>query len=206
MAAFSGALFATRLHSHYNSAMTEPKPPTTPIQGAMAHLTQRDLQQYLEQQGIQARLIPDLGHTPTVPAAAEVLGVEPDQIVKTLLFVLEAREDGGQIPPAVVVIGNGENRISKRALGQHFGLNPKRVKLAPAETVIDLLGYPPGGVPPFGHRTPLPVILDQKVMELQERYNDRVFGGGGDDYTMLELTVSDLLRVHQPEVLALAED
>jgi prolyl-tRNA editing enzyme YbaK/EbsC (Cys-tRNA(Pro) deacylase) len=146
-----------------------------------------------------------LGHTPTVPAAAQVLGVEPDQIIKTLLFILEPRDKAEPIPPAVVVIGNGENRISKRALAQHFGLNPKRVKLAPAETVIDLLGYPPGGVPPFGHRNTLPVLVDQEVIGLRERYNDRIFGGGGDDHTMLELTVSDLLRVHQPTVLALGE-
>ena len=170
------------------------------------HLTQNDLQQYLDQQGIRARLIPDMGHTPTVPAAAQVLGVETDQIIKTLLFVLEPGEKVGQVPPAVVVIGNGENRISKKALGQHFGLNPKRVKLAPAATVINLLGYPPGGVPPFGHRTTLPVILDQSVVALRERYNDRIFGGGGDDHAMLELTVTDLLRIHEPIVLDLGEE
>jgi prolyl-tRNA editing enzyme YbaK/EbsC (Cys-tRNA(Pro) deacylase) len=175
-------------------------------------LTQRDLQEYIDKQGIHARLIRDVGHTPTVPAAAQVLGVEPDQIIKTLLFVLDAGDKAGQlppsivVPPAVVVIGNGENRISKKALGEHFRLNPKRVKLAPAVTVIDLLGYPPGGVPPFGHRTPLPVILDQNVVALRERYDDRIFGGGGDDHAMLELTVSDLLRIHQPTVLALAEN
>jgi prolyl-tRNA editing enzyme YbaK/EbsC (Cys-tRNA(Pro) deacylase) len=168
-------------------------------------LTQSDLQNYINQQGIRARLIPDMGHTPTVPAAAQVLGVEPDQIIKTLLFVLEPGEKAGQVPPAVVVIGNGENRISKKALGQHFGLNPKRVKLAPAATVIELLGYPPGGVPPFGHRTTLPVILDQSVVTLRERYSDRIFGGGGDNHTMLELTVSDLLHIHQPTVLSLSE-
>jgi prolyl-tRNA editing enzyme YbaK/EbsC (Cys-tRNA(Pro) deacylase) len=178
--------------------MTEP---TQPL------LTQGDLQHYLDQHGIRARLIANIGHTPTVPAAAQVLGVEPEQIIKTLLFVLDAGEKAvGQAPPAVVVIGNGENRISKRALGQHFGLNPKRVKLAPAATVIDLLGYPPGGVPPFAHRQTLPILLDQKVVELRQQFDDRIFGGGGDDYTMLELTVSDLLRIHQPTVLPLAEE
>jgi prolyl-tRNA editing enzyme YbaK/EbsC (Cys-tRNA(Pro) deacylase) len=175
---------------------TQPPKPT---------LTQRDLQTYLEQQGIRGRLLPDLGHTPTVPAAAQVLGVEPDQIIKTLLFVLDAGEKAGQVPPAVVVIGNGENRISRKALGQHFALNPKRIKLAPAEVVNDLLRYPPGGVPPFAHRTRVPVSLDENVVALAERYNDRIFGGGGDDRTMLECTVSDLLRIHQPLVLALAE-
>jgi prolyl-tRNA editing enzyme YbaK/EbsC (Cys-tRNA(Pro) deacylase) len=188
--------FGTTLHSYYNSAMNETTAP---------HLTQNDLQRYLDQQGIRARLIADVGHTPTVPAAAEVLGVEPDQIVKTLLFLLQPSGPAGDVPPAVVVIGNGENRISKKALGAHFGLNPKRVKLAPAATVIELLGYPAGGVPPFGHRTTLPVIVEQSVVALRERYDDRIFGGGGDDRTMLELTISDLLRIHQPTVLALAE-
>ena len=168
-------------------------------------LTLDDLQLYLDREKISARLISDVGHTPTVPDAARVLGVEPEQIIKTLLFVLEPGEHAGQVPTAVVVIANGENRVSKKALGQHFGLNPKRVKLAPAATVIHLLGYPPGGVPPFGHRTPLPIFVDQNVIALRERYADRIFGGGGDDRTMLELTVSDLLRVHQPTVLPLSE-
>ena len=168
-------------------------------------LTQDDLRRYLDHANIQARLIADIGHTPTVPAAAQALGVATEQIIKTLLFVLDASQTTEELPPAVVVIANGENRINKKALAQHFGLSPKRVKLAPAPTVIDLLGYPPGGVPPFGHRTTLPIFLDQNVVGLRERYADRIFGGGGDDRTMLELTVSDLLRIHQPTVLALAE-
>jgi prolyl-tRNA editing enzyme YbaK/EbsC (Cys-tRNA(Pro) deacylase) len=179
---------------------------TTTSTGAMTPLlTPNDLKQYLDQHAISARLVPTVEHTPTVPAAAQALGVEPEQIIKTLLFVLEAGEQAGQLPPALVVIGNGENRISKKALGQHFGLSPKRIKLAPAATVIELLGYPPGGVPPFGHRTTLPFFLDQQVVELQERFADRIFGGGGDDHTMLELKVSDLLRIHQPTVLPLSE-
>lgn len=169
-------------------------------------LTPNDLQRALDQQSIPARLIRDIGHTPTVPAAAQVLGVMPEQIIKTLLFVLDAGEKAASIPAAVVVIGNGENRISKKALGQHFGLNPKRVKLAPAETVIALLGYAPGGVPPFGHRTPLPIFVDQNVVNLPEQYANRIFGGGGDDHAMLELTVSDLLRIHQPTILPLSEN
>ena len=171
-------------------------------------LTPVDLQAYLVTHVPTARLIADVGHTPTVPAAAAVLGVHADQIVKTLLFVLEARAerttDAPKPPPAVVVIGNGERRIDKKALGRHFGLNPKRVKLASAEIVIDLLGYAPGGVPPFGHRHNLPVLVDQAVVDLADWDNGRIFGGGGDDHSMLELTVADLLRIHQPQILALS--
>lgn len=168
-------------------------------------LTRRDLQQYLERHAIRARLIAEIGHTPTVPAAAQALGVAADQIIKTLLFVLDSAGRSENAPPAVVVIGNGEHRIDKKSLGRHFGLNPKRVKLASAETVIELLGYPAGGVPPFGHRTPLPVLLDRRVVEAGATYGGRLFGGGGDDVSMVELHLDDLLRVHQPAILPLSE-
>ncbi len=167
-------------------------------------LTVDDLQAYLKRHAIAGRLIRDLGHTPTVPAAAAVLGVAADQIIKTLLFVLDGGPTKPTIPPAIVVIGCGERRIDRAVLGRHFGLNPKRIKLAHPDVVLEQLGYPAGGVPPFGHRTPLPVILDAAVVALRERYADRIFGGGGDDRTMLELRVSDLLRIHTPLVLPLS--
>jgi hypothetical protein len=37
--------------------------------------TPADLLRFVEQNCIQAELLPDLGHTPTVPAAAAALGV-----------------------------------------------------------------------------------------------------------------------------------
>lgn len=167
-------------------------------------LTRADLLAYLARHAIPARLVADIGHTPTVPAAAAALGVAPDQIIKTLLFLLDGGNRNEDAPPALVVIGNGEHRIDKKALGRHYGLNPKRVKLAPAETVLELLGYPAGGVPPLGHRTALPVLVDRRVVEAGERYGGRLFGGGGDDVSMLELQLDDLLRVHSPAVLPLS--
>ena len=62
---------------------------------------------------IDATLICDLGDTPTVPAAAAALGVETDQIIKTLLFLVERQEAGGARRDSVVVISHGERRIDK---------------------------------------------------------------------------------------------
>ncbi len=67
------------------------------------------------------------------------------------------------------------------------------------------LGYPAGGVPPFGHRTALPVILDETILALNDRYAGLIFAGGGDDRTMMELTVAELIRVTQPTVLHVSE-
>ena len=168
-------------------------------------LTAVDLQAYIDSCGITARLIDDVGHTPTVPAAAAALGVEPDQIVKTLLFLLDLRRSAEDEPQPLVVISNGESRVDKKLLAQRYSVGAKRVKLAPPETVLRLLGYAAGGVPPFGHRSDVPVIVDASLLPLRQQYGGRIYAGGGDDRTMMELTVDELLRVVRPEIVAVSE-
>lgn len=155
---------------------------------------------FIQDQGIQARLLRDIGDTPTVPAAAQALGVETDRIVKTLLFLVQHPGEPDRPPRAVVVISHGERRVERRALAAHFGVGVKRVKLAPPEVVLDLLGYPAGGVPPFGHRTALPVLMDRSLSRLE----GTVYAGGGDDRTMMAIQVDELIRVLSPTLLALS--
>jgi prolyl-tRNA editing enzyme YbaK/EbsC (Cys-tRNA(Pro) deacylase) len=161
-----------------------------------------DLQRFLDERGIQAELLPNIGHTPTVPAAALALGVEPDQIIKTLLFLVE--RPGLDAPAPVVVISHGERRVDKGRLAERFGVGKKRITLAPAEVVVATLGYPAGGVPPFGHSNASLMILDASVQTLTSRHAGIIYGGGGDDRTMLRLTVAELLRVTAAEVLAVS--
>lgn len=162
--------------------------------------TTADLQRFIDAHAIQAELLRDIGHTPTVPAAARALGVTPDQVIKTLLFLIE--QPGQDAATPVVVISHGERRVDKGVLAAHFGVARKRVTLAPAEAVLATLGYPAGGAPPFGHATPLPVIVDASVQALDGWCGGVIFGGGGDDRTMMRLTVAELLRVTGAEVLA----
>lgn len=44
-----------------------------------------------------------------------------------------------------------------------LGVPKGRVKLASPESVLQISGFPVGSVPPFGHRTPVPVLLDASV-------------------------------------------
>ncbi|MEZ4674354.1 MAG: YbaK/EbsC family protein [Caldilineaceae bacterium] len=164
--------------------------------------TPDDLQQFLREQGLTAELLSDLGDTPTVPAAATALGVEPDQIIKTLLFLVQLPAQDA--PQPVVVISHGERRVDKKLLARHFGVGTKKAKLAPAEIVLELLGYPAGGVPPVGHKTPLPVILDVSVVEAAARFGGMLYGGGGDDQTMLRLPLAELLDCVEPMQVAVS--
>jgi len=163
--------------------------------------TPQDLQSYLTEAQIAAELLHDLGDTPTVLAAAAVLGVEPDQIIKTLLFLVD-QPSAAAIP--VIVISHGERRVDKKLLAQHFAVGTKRVHFAPADVVLDLLGYPAGGVPPLGHKTPVPVLLDASVVRAAEDFGGILFGGGGDDRTMLRIRLAELLRVVTPTVVVVS--
>ena len=168
----------------------------------MAELTPHDLQAHILAAGIAARLVRDMGDTSTVPLAAAALGVEPHQIIKSLLFLVRL-PDQPDSPQPVLVIVDGSQRVDHRAIAAHFGVSRKRVRLASADEVLAILGYPAGGVPPFGHRTPVPAILDAALSARQPADRATVYGGGGDDSTMLEITVGELLRVVQPEVLSI---
>lgn len=164
--------------------------------------TPQTMQDFLTANTIDAELLHEIGNTPTVPAAALALGVEPEQIIKTLLFLIKKPE---QVEPiSVVVISHGERRVDKKSLARHFGVGAKKAKLAPAEVVIDLLGYPPGGVPPVGHKTALPVLLDESVVNAAETFGGVLYGGGGDDRTMLRITLTELRRVTDPTIVAVS--
>ncbi len=140
-----------------------------------------DLAGYITARGIAAELIPMAVETPTVPAAAAALGVEVGQIIKSLLFLVR------EAP--VLVIASGDSAVDRRPIAERFGVGKKQVKLADPDTVLRLTGYLAGGVPPFGHRTMLPVLLDRRVLAWPI-----VYGGGGDDHTLLRITPQELAR------------
>ena len=166
-------------------------------------LTPNDLATYIALHAPAATLLRALGDTPTVAAAAAALGVAPDQIIKTLLFVVRS-STAGESPQLVVVISHGERRVDKALLAAHFGVGKRAVSLAPATLVQECTGYAVGGVPPFGHATPLPVLLDGAVTAAAARYGGHLYAGGGDDHTMLHLSLDDLLRLCRPTVLPLS--
>lgn len=153
-------------------------------------LTPADLARFVAHAGIQAELVPMAVDTPTVPAAAAALDVLPAQIVKSLLFVV--REE-----PALVIAA-GDVLVDRRAIAERFGVGKKQIKLADAETVLRVTGYPVGGVPPFGHLSPVRTFLDRAVMAW-----DVVYGGGGDDRTLLRVAPAELARVTRAEWLEL---
>src|ERR1044071_3799902 len=94
---------------------------------------------------------------PTVPAAAEAIGVRVEQILKTLLF---QDRNGG----FVVAIACGTGRVDRGRLAEVSGSGKLRV--ADARDVPRVTGYPAGGVAPLALPVDLMVVVDTAVMDL----------------------------------------
>lgn len=156
-----------------------PQPKTHPLIPA-------DLDRYIHEHGIAATLVPMHTETPTVIAAAEALGVQPAQIIKTLVFLVKEQP--------VIVIASGDVPVDRRPIAERFAVGKKQIKLADPETVLRVTGYPAGGVPPFGHVTEAVILLDEHIQAW-----DIVYGGGGDDHTLLRVAPAELARVTRGE-------
>ena len=108
--------------------------------------------------------------TATVAEAASALGVEPGQIAKSIVFVMDGEP--------VVVVASGRHRIDRDKVCE--ALDCAEGRQASADEVRAATGFPIGGVPPIGHG--LPVVFDTALLDY-----DVVYAAGGDGNTLFEV-------------------
>ena len=100
--------------------------------------------------------------TATAPQAATAVGCELGQIIKSLAFLINGA-------PCLVLMG-GDGRVEERYLAAQYGVGRKRVRAANAAQCVEIFGYAPGGVPPVGLRSELPVWLDEGLRRYEVLY------------------------------------
>lgn len=101
---------------------------------------------------VEIRRFPD--ETRTALQAAEAIGCEVAEIVKSLIFAADG------VP--VLVLMDGASRVDVERVRQELGA--AKVTRADAKAVREATGYAIGGVPPFGHRTRTRVLADRGIL------------------------------------------
>src|ERR1700712_4074815 len=120
--------------------------------------------------------------------AATVLGLDPEQVFKTLM----ADVDGALVVAIVPVTGKFDLRALATAVGG------KRATLANPAVAERKTGYVLGGISPFGQKSQFPTVLD----ETAELF-DRVFVSGGRRGFDIELAPADLIAATSASVAAI---
>jgi Cys-tRNA(Pro) deacylase len=154
-------------------------------------LASEHLRAFLEERGIEADFVAPGAPVPTVPLAAQAMGVPEDHILKTLVYV----GDSGNY---VVAIANGTRRIDRDRLAAAAVMRKPRP--AAPDDVMAITGYPAGGVAPVGLPASIPVIVDTATASL-----DVVYGGAGRDDLLLRIRVSDVIRCNSALVADITE-
>ena len=121
--------------------------------------------------------------------AAEVLGVEPERVFKTLM----TDADGALVVGIVPVAG----RLDLKAMAAAVGA--KRAELADPKVAERRTGYVAGGISPIGQKTAHPTVLD----ETAELF-DTIYVSGGRRGFDIELTPADLARATSAIIAAIA--
>ncbi|WP_066587455.1 Cys-tRNA(Pro) deacylase [Cellulomonas timonensis] len=112
--------------------------------------------------------------------AAQVLGVPPEQVYKTLMTSVD-----GVLTVAVVPV---TGKLDLKALAQAVG--GKKAVMAEKAAAERATGYVVGGISPLGQRHPHPTVIDETVWLF-----DTVFVSGGRRGLDVELSPADLVRL-----------
>jgi Cys-tRNA(Pro) deacylase len=145
-----------------------------------------DVHNYLQTANIphELRRMPEPAQTAT--RAAVVLGLQPHQVIKSVLLLAEGK-------PVMVFIP-GDSMIdyvkSKAELGA------SRLRLASTDEVRQLTGYLIGCTPPVALKTEM-----LKYIDLHALREDVVYTGGGEPNMILKIRSYDLVRAADAEVV-----
>jgi prolyl-tRNA editing enzyme YbaK/EbsC (Cys-tRNA(Pro) deacylase) len=111
--------------------------------------------------------------TRTAQEAADAVGVEVGQIVKSLVFV------DGEGP--LLCLCAGDRRVNTTKLGPD-------VRQASGREVRDAAGFAIGGVPPLGHDEPIRTVIDASL-----RRFDTVWCAGGTPNAVFPVATDALI-------------
>lgn len=135
----------------------------------------------LEECGLAEGLFEFAQSTKTAAMAAEAMGCELGQIVKSLVVVVK------DVGPVLALVA-GDRRGDLDAIAAEVG--GARAKMADAETVREVTGYAIGGVSPFDLPPELPVLVDDSLARFET-----VFPAAGTPSSMVRMKLVQLLGV-----------
>ncbi len=120
--------------------------------------------------------------------AADSLGVEVAQIVKSLVF------RGAESAHPVLVVASGSNRVDEAKVEAVAG---EPIERADAKFVKERTGFSIGGVPPLGHTETIATFVDEDLFR-----HDEIWAAAGHTHAIFALSPDELVEMTGGEVVA----
>ena len=123
----------------------------------------------------------------TAAGAAETIGCEVSQIVKSLLVKVGEEFFMFLVP--------GDKRLDLEFLSEYF--QGEKVRMSNADEVKEVTGYSIGGVPPFGHKQKLKTFILPGFQKGKSAY-----AAAGDKSVTFEISYVELVRLSGAKLLS----
>ena len=127
--------------------------------------------------------------TRTAQEAADAIGIDVGQIVKSLIFQVDQE--------FILAYVSGKNKLDESSLAAAAG--GEMCKRVDAQTVREVTGFSIGGVPPFGLREKLRVFIDENLLSYSE-----VWAAAGTPHAVFAIGPKDLVVASGGEVSEIA--
>ena len=147
----------------------------------------RKVQQALAGFGLDCRVKELNESTRTAIDAANAVGCDVGQIVKSLVF--RGKTSGN----AVLVMASGANRVNEKVLAALVG---EKIDKADADFVREQTGFAIGGVSPVGHPAPLETYVDEDLLQYRE-----LWAAAGTPNALFSLTPAQLCLITSGKVV-----
>ena len=146
------------------------------------------VQKELQARGLNCEVVEMQKTTRTAKDAAQAVGCEVGQIVKSLIFKTK------QSRKPILVVASGANRVNEKALARQIA---ESVKMADPEFVREMTGFAIGGVPPVGHLNPLTIFIDEDLQQYEE-----IWAAAGTPHAVFKLTPAELKMITNGTVIS----
>jgi prolyl-tRNA editing enzyme YbaK/EbsC (Cys-tRNA(Pro) deacylase) len=147
----------------------------------------KKVQNILRELGSNYQVIEFSESTRTAQEAADRVGCQLGQIVKSMIFKGKTSNKG------ILVLTSGLNRVDENKISQYMG---EPITRADPEFVRSVTGYAIGGVPPVGHVQSLETYIDEDLLQ----YPD-VWAAAGTPNAVFQLPSSDLVKITKGKIV-----
>ncbi|TXG76922.1 YbaK/EbsC family protein [Candidatus Dojkabacteria bacterium] len=148
------------------------------------------IQNALNTNGLSCSVIELPTSARTAKEAAESIGCELSQIVKSLIFTTKDSQQ------PILILASGPNRISEAAISRHIG---EDIVKADAALTKKITGFAIGGIPPIGHKNTIELIfIDQDLLNF-----DSLWAAAGTLHAVFNISSKDLVAITKAKIITI---
>ena len=140
-------------------------------------MSEKKLMDFAERNNVDVKFVMFEKPVRTIKESSEALKKPTSSFIKSIVFHENEKRY------IAIVLGN--DRVNYDKLTDVMGV---RAEIAKPHEVADKIGFPAGGVPPFGFSATF--VIDSKVMN-----KSFVYGGGGSHNCLVKINPKEILKV-----------